>query len=242
MGTETVSEKKIERVPTYVRGLDERLEGGLPKGYVVLISGSAGTMKSSFAFNLIYNAAKEKKSKGAYITLEQGEKNLLKHMAKLGMDISTSKDIKERVSVVDLSQLRKDLGKQMSGDWIEPLIAQIKKYKERLGFELLILDSLQALYVLSNMQNPRNELFFFFEQLRDLGLTSLLISEMSREGETFGTYGIEDFLADGVIHLNLEREGRNVDRYLSVIKMRATKHDTNYFPLLVENGFEIVTR
>ena len=50
-----LSEK--DRIRTFVRGLDERLEGGVPKNSVVLIAGKAGSMKSSFCFSILYNQA-----------------------------------------------------------------------------------------------------------------------------------------------------------------------------------------
>ena len=41
----------------------------------------------------------------------------------------------------------------------------------------------------------------------------------------------------------MERTGRSVGRFISVVKMREVKHATDYFPLLVdESGFKIVTR
>src|SRR5881396_30811 len=47
-------------VRTFVEGLDETMEGGIPWGHLVLIEGAPGTMKSSLAFSiLLHNAAKE---------------------------------------------------------------------------------------------------------------------------------------------------------------------------------------
>ena len=48
-------------IRTYVTGLDNRIEGGIPKGHIVLIAGESGSMKSSLAWNILYNYAKEKK-------------------------------------------------------------------------------------------------------------------------------------------------------------------------------------
>jgi len=56
---------------------------------------------------------------------------------------------------------------------------------------------LVALYVLSRFENPRIELFYIFEYLRDLHITSFLISEMPLDGSKYSEYEIEDFLADG---------------------------------------------
>jgi KaiC/GvpD/RAD55 family RecA-like ATPase len=49
--------KEMKRVKTYIKGLDENIEGGIPAGHVVLVSGTAGTMKSSVIFNILYNEA-----------------------------------------------------------------------------------------------------------------------------------------------------------------------------------------
>jgi len=235
-------EEVIPRLKTYVRGLDEKMEGGIPIGNIVLLCGNAGSMKSTFAFNIIYNSVTEADEKVVYLTLEQSRESILKHMARLGMPVLKNPKCESNLAVVDLGQLRKEIKDIKNVNWLEALINQIKNYKEQLQFQTLVLDSLEALYVLSQMENPRNELFHFFEQLRDLNLTSFLISEMSRDGKSFGTYGIEDFLADGVIHMAIERTGKTVDRYVSVVKMRHTNHDMSYFPLLVSNGFEIVAR
>ena len=62
------------------------------------------------------------------------------------------------------------------------------------------------------------------------------------EKQLFGLFGVEDFLADGIIHLELERDGRQVNLYLGIVKMRKTDHDRTYFPLMFDGkNFEIVT-
>ncbi|HEV8595947.1 MAG TPA: RAD55 family ATPase, partial [Thermoplasmata archaeon] len=73
------------RIKTYVAGFDESIGGGLPEGYVILISGAPGTMKSSFCFSVAYHNALQKGMKTAYVTLEQGKDVLLEHMHSLGL-------------------------------------------------------------------------------------------------------------------------------------------------------------
>ena len=46
-----------DRIRTYIRGFDEQLEGGIPKGHVVLFSGTPGTMKSSVTWNILWHNA-----------------------------------------------------------------------------------------------------------------------------------------------------------------------------------------
>lgn len=245
-GLKMVSDE--ERIRTYVRGLDPRMEGGIPKKYIVLVCGRAGTMKSSFAYSILYNLARERK-KSVYLTLEQSRSSLIDHMRKLGMPLEGAGVPQEvqNLVVLDLSKIRKDVEnkeKPVDIDWLHSILTTVKSYKEMFGCEVLVIDSLAALYALTTFRNPRAELFYFFEKLRGLDITAILISEIGQRvgGEvTFGMYGVEDFLADGIVHLDVERVGKRVNLFLSVVKMRKTNHDRSYYPLIFdEKGFEIV--
>ena len=50
---------KIKRVKTFIKGLDKEIDGGIPKGSIVMIAGKPGTMKSSLAFNILYKKTLE---------------------------------------------------------------------------------------------------------------------------------------------------------------------------------------
>jgi len=234
---------RMKRIKTYVMGLDERMEGGIPEKSIVLVCGHAGTMKSSFTFGTLYGGAKEG-TKGMYLTLEQSRKSLLEHMERLGMSMEGM----DNLVVIDLAKVRKDVMSQMQEggkkqiDWIHSIITALNSYKKMFGCEVLVLDSLAALYALTEFRNPRAELFFFFEKLRDLDVTALLISEMPTDRDVFGLYGVEDFLSDGIIHLHHVRIENTSNLYVNINKMRKTHHDKGFFPLIYENGqFEIVT-
>ncbi|MDI6916903.1 MAG: ATPase domain-containing protein [Thermoplasmatales archaeon] len=236
--------KKVKgRVRTYVKDLDERMEGGVPKGYVVLVCGTAGSMKSSFTFNILYNAAKNESVKGLYISLEQERDSLLRQMRKLGMNI---KDVKELVTLIELREPIKRGSKETlfkKGNWMEALFTQIQNYKKAMDFEILIIDSLDALYALTTIEDPRIEIFHFFRGLRNLGITTFIITEMPQSRKEFGKYEVESFLSDGIIHLAIERLGNTVGRFVNIAKMRETKHATDFFPLVVdENGFAIIAK
>ena len=48
-----------ERLPTFVDGLDELLEGGIPARHVVLVCGRAGSMKSSFCYYMLHKLSEK---------------------------------------------------------------------------------------------------------------------------------------------------------------------------------------
>src|SRR5438445_13339847 len=87
----------------------------------------------------------------------------------------------------------------------EALLAVLKgkilELRKKRDFRLLAIDSWDALELVLEFDDRRAETFGFFEWLRDLGVTSLLISEEpSLEAPPTA---LEEFLADGNIQLRL---------------------------------------
>ncbi len=223
---------EVERVRTFVRGLDERLEGGIPKKSVVLICGTAGTMKSSLAYSILYNNAVYSDAAGLYITLEQDPVSLLTQMKRLEME-------RNAVDVVSFDDIRERMKRYRGENWIKKISGYLSEAKEEKGYELLVIDSLNAMYTLTALRNVRAEIYFFFRALSELDFTAFLISEMPPGGGRYGEHGVEEFLSDGIIHLLFQRRGgilTSLERYIGVVKMRSTHHDTHYFPLLYQDG------
>jgi KaiC/GvpD/RAD55 family RecA-like ATPase len=228
-----------ERIKTYIEGLDEKMQGGIPAGSVVLLVGEPGTMKSSVAFNMLFNNAKENDFKGLYVTLEQGSNSLTKHMAGMGMDPGT---VSEKIEIVDIGLIRKKLTQLREQSWVQVFKMYTKNLKDSSDYSLLVIDSLPVLEVLARFDNPREELFHLFEWLRDLGVTTLLITEMNPDSKAFADKG-EDFLADGIIYLRMMESGDvSVQRHIRVVKMRATEHNTDHHTLLFDHGKFKATR
>ena len=220
-------------VKTYIEGFDDKLMGGIPEGSVVLLVGQPGTMKSSVAFNILYNGAKEQNLNGLYVTLEQSSKSLAKHMTTLGMN---PMDVVNNLEIIDIGLIRKKLTQLQEQSWVQVFKMYAKNLKETNDYQLLVIDSLPVLNVLAKFENPREELFHLFEWLRDLGVTTILITEMSADTKRLAEYG-EDFLADGIIYLRMVEVGDiSVQRQIRCVKMRAVNHNSDYHSLLFDNG------
>lgn len=223
----------VDRYETYIEGFDDKLKGGIPKGSVVLVVGEPGTMKSSVAFNMVFNNAKNGKAKGLYVTLEQSSNSLIRHMKGMGMDFS---EVSERLDIVDLGIIRKNLTDLKNQSWMEVFKMYTKNLKATSDYDILVIDSLPVLDVLAKFQDPREDLFHLFEWLRDLDVTTLLISEMNPDSKSYAKYD-EDFLVDGIIYLRMMEIGNvSVQRHLRCVKLRATDHSTDYYTLLFDNG------
>jgi len=227
----------VARVKTFVKSLDEQLSGGIPEKSVVLIAGKPGTMKSSLAFNILYNNANREDVTGVYVTLEQARDSILMNMDGLGMAIG---GLEKEISVLDLGMIRKKLTQLTNQTWLEVFQMYLKNLKKNMDIKLVVIDSLPVLEVMAKFEEPRDDLFKFFEWLRELEVTAFLITEMQQDSDRFCEYG-EDFLADGIIHLDLRRDGNVVNLFLSVVKMRQSQHKRGYYPLIFDkHGFELV--
>ncbi len=220
-------------IKTYIKGFDEQLQGGIPKGSIVLLCGPPGSMKTTLAYNILFNSAKEDGVQGTYFTFEQGRESLCKQMAGLGMKLE---DTHGKVSVVDFGLIRKNLDCLDSKSWLDIFKMYAENLKKNMGYDLLVIDSLPVLEILSKFENPREELFYFFEWLRELDVTCIIISEMPSDSANYGEHG-EDFISDGIIHTKMERmNDENIQRRIRCVKMRGADHCTDYFTLIVENG------
>ena len=227
------------RIRTFVQGFDDKLGSGVPPGHVVIIAGEAGTMKSTLAWNLLYHGAKKEGRTGAYITLEQSRDNFASHLRTMGLD---PKDVEDKVSLVDLAMIRKNLEGMAESTWLEIFKMYAHNLKKSLNYDVLVVDSLTVLQSLARFNRPREEMFQMFEWLRDLKATVFLISELKSKNDEFGAFG-EEFLADGIIHVKMERvDDANIQRRIRCVKMRGSSHSPNYFTLMFENGFLQATR
>ncbi|MEE9593309.1 MAG: ATPase domain-containing protein [Thermoplasmata archaeon] len=223
-------------VPTYIRGLDELLGGGIPEGNIVLFTGTPGARKTSLVYHILHHNAQDGR-RGLFIALEQSEKDLIAGMRKLGLGGLSEK----KLYVMDTVALRAELEEQETQkDWPAIMRYVIEESVEADRRQLLALDSLDVLYALGSLRNPRRELFHFFNFLRELGQTTLLISEIPVGGTRLGRFG-EDFLADGVFLLRHYDVGETgVQLRLRCVKMRRTQHEEGYFALDRDpNGFYV---
>ncbi|HYY48444.1 MAG TPA: ATPase domain-containing protein [Thermoplasmata archaeon] len=226
------------RIKTYVRGLDEILGGGIPEGFVVLLTGAPGTMKSSFAYSILYQNALREGRKGAYFTLEQGKDLTLEHMASMGM---VDPKAIGHITTLDMGNIRKNLSYlQGRGTWLELFKMYCNNVMKADAVSTLVVDSLDVLEAMAKLQDRRAELYFLFEWLRSLGPLTLLISERPLDLSAGAMAPEEAYLADGVITLEMHpTSDLFIQRRLRVAKMRATKHETGYYALSYGEGFEV---
>lgn len=221
--------KKIERVKTGIKGLDELISGGFPSGSSILITGTAGSGKSMLAMQYLYYGAKEHGERGLFISLEEEPERLIDDFSPILKDIEDL--VKDKKIMIVKTELYKfDEAKSM----IEDLIDKFKPTR-------VVVDptTIVSLYF-ENVLQARRSLVELTEMLKKLGCTTLMTSESDERQPV--TLGIEEFIVDAVVVLNcgIDVVGGK-PRSLYVKKMRRTKHDLNTHPFeITTDGIKIV--
>ena len=230
----------MNTVKTYVDGLDDILGTGIPQGSVVLVSGAPGTMKTSLTYHVLHENARHG-VKGLYVSLEQSRASLLDHTEGLGYRLE---DAGGNLSLLDLAALRKAFTGPAEQPWMDLFKLYANGLRRSFDYRLLVIDSLDALEILAKFGDVRRELFALVRWLRGLQATTFLLGELpSDDGvaprRAFAKHK-EDYLADGIVHLRLARQGEfGMQRQIRIVKMRGTRHETDYHALVFDNGFRV---
>jgi KaiC/GvpD/RAD55 family RecA-like ATPase len=214
------------------------LDGGIPKGSLVLICGTPGTMKTTLAYSLLHSNASNG-SKGLVITLEENEEGILGAMEELGMKSLDDSSL----YILDVGQIRREhKSEEVAKDWFDILSKYIEQRVGEDKFDLVAVDSLSALYSLFKMDNPRRDLYHFFGFLKELGTTTLMVSEIPYGKDRLVSFE-EDFLADGIFLLKQYEVGEtNVQLRIRCVKLRKSNHFQGYLTLIRAKDKFAVTR
>jgi len=235
--------ENISRVQTHISGLDDKLSGGIPEGYNIVIWGSVGTLKTSIAYNIAYKAAQAGRNT-IYFSLEQVSSVLCQQMTMMGMDI---KNVEDHMTVVDIGALRRathilEADEPMDIDWGKVVLNHVMALRESKKIDLCVIDSLNVFSMFTPKEKKRSILFHTFRKMKESGMTALFIVEDDDKSGN-GNSGVARFLADGSINTSVEVKGRTTTRLLQVEKLRSTAHSTDFYPLLFDKDqFKILTK
>lgn len=227
---------EIQRVPTLIQGFDELIEGGFPTGRTILVSGGTGTGKTIFSMEYIVNGALKGDS-GVYVTLDERANLIREDMKRFGWDLEKLEEqglfalIDGSVAKIGIPSDEK-LSLPATGFDLDKLLLEIMRVSKKINAKRCVIDSIPALGMnFENKHEIRKAVLKMAYLLMRMGLTSILISETEEGSRRFGRYGVEEFVADGVIVLHYLGTGTTNNRTLHIRKMRATKHSENYHPI-----------
>ena len=223
---ESGARAKSDRVPTGIEGFDPLVEGGLPRGSLVLLAGNPGAGKTSFSAKYLHFGVTKRNEPGIYVSFAESREAFFANSMRMNMNFEPFE--KERkFEFLDFATPEIE---KTAGDILTLVLTEIGRVQAK----RLVIDSFSALSQSFRLPIEARAVLHTVlgKMVRLAGCTTLLVVEKPLGESRTGT-GIEEFVADGVVLLTLEPGKENLGRKIQVLKMRGTKANTD------QHGYEI---
>ena len=210
-----MTESALERVKSGIIGMDEMMKGGFPFPSTVLVAGSAGTGKTTFALQFLAQGAKDGEQGIFFTTLSEPTQWMLRFVTNYSfLDKDT---FGRQIKYVDMGPfLRKERDPEKLLAFIDDQIA------ENLPQRIVI----DPVSVISGMITTDYRMFLYdlSTHLKNWRAVSVLTGEVLPNEP----YPVEiSYIVDSVILLSLGLTSEGTRRkYLEILKMRGTEHTT----------------
>ncbi|HXV82514.1 MAG TPA: ATPase domain-containing protein [Candidatus Binatia bacterium] len=234
----------VKRVSTGIAALDSLLQGGFLPSRSYLVSGDAGTGKTTTCMQFLKSGL-EQAEKAVYVTLDERPAEILQAAESLGWDLQQYVQAKN-FAILDASPYFSGRAGNAGdkGVDLQKIVSDLAAYAKKLDAARLVIDPVTPLILSGDsptrVQEHARLLIHLLQS--NLTTTNLLTSHLPPQANHNLTNGIEEFLAAGVLILRVTQDNDRSVRTLSVKKMRGTPVEPNEYPFSIvkDHGIFIV--
>jgi len=203
-----------ELISTGVPDLDKMLSGeGLYRGSSILVSGVAGSGKSSLAASFV-NAACQRGEQALYFSFEESADQTVRNMKSLGIDLS---------HWLDEGRMRY-VATRPTFHSLEMHLAVMLREVTRFGPSLVVLDPISAFMESGDRQEVHSMLLRVADYLKSRSITGVFTHLAYGQHEVMRTEaGLSSLMDAWILLLNREVNGE-FNRELYVLKARGVSH------------------
>jgi len=230
------SERKGEiRLLTGVEGLDDILDGGIPRGHLYLVEGDPGTGKTTLALQFLLQGV-ESGEGGMYITLSESKLELEQVAESHGWSLAP-------ITIYEMLPSDEDLGAEAQYTVFHPseveladTMTAILKQVEEIDPQRVVFDSLSEFRMLA--RDPlryRRQILALKRYFAGRHCTVLLLDDRTAEGST-NDLQLQS-IAHGVIKMqSLERDFGIKRRRMEVHKLRGSHFREGFHDYTIKTG------
>lgn len=169
---------EVERLDPAIEGLEVVTRGGLPKGRLTLVAGTAGSGKTVFAAQFLAAGMAEGEA-GVFVTFEERPSAIRRNVRSFGWDV----DAWERAgrwSFVDGAPRFGEDTTLMGEFDLSPLVSRVRHAVDSTGATRVSIDSVGALVAQFEAPGPtRRAMFQLAAALEEMGVTTVMTGERS---------------------------------------------------------------
>ncbi|MCW2866965.1 MAG: kaiC [Marmoricola sp.] len=222
-------EASDERVTTGVAALDEMLGGGVFRGSSVMVSGSAGTGKTSVAAQMAH-AACERGERVVFLSFEESPSQLARNMASIGLDLR--RWVEQGLMV--LHSVRP------TAFGLEEHLADLHRLVEEHEPALVVLDAMASLEHVGTRDDTTSVVSRDLDLLKGRGITAVMTTLMRDQDHEISQINVSSLVDTWLLLRNHESNGER-NRLLFVIKSRGTAHSNQVREfVLTDSGPELM--
>ena len=216
-----------DRISTGVGRLDHMLAGGLFRGSTVLVSGTAGTGKSTLGAHLI-SAACTRGERALMVLFEESPDQVIRNMRSVGLDLRRW---------VEAGLLRMWAARPTVFG-LETHLAILARLIEEFAPAVAVLDGIASLTHGPSGPEVTSMLARQIDLFKGAGITAMATT-LAHEDET-STVGISSLVDTWLLLRNVESDGER-NRLLYVLKSRGTAHSNQVREfVLTDRGVDLV--
>ena len=219
-----------ERVSTGIAAFDAMLSGGYYRGSTVLVSGTAGTGKTSLAAVFV-DAACRRGERCLFFAFEESQAQAVRNMRSIDVDLEP--------------WLNKNLlrfhATRPSGYGLEMHLATMHKLIEKFNPVVVVIDPISNMIQAGSLAGARVMLMRLIDFLKTRGITAVLTDLTSgANAEEQTEVGISSLVDTWILIRNFE-SGNERERAFNVLKSRGMSHSRHVHRLLMSSrGIEII--
>ena len=211
----------VEKAKSGVPGFDDMLRGGIPRGSLVVLSGSPGSGKTIFCLQFIYTGLSQFNENCVLILLEESKEEIFETVKEFGWDFEVFvKQKKLKILSVNLYDF--EILKNNIEDAIRSIEAKRVVIDPGVLFKLFFEKELDA----------RKNIVALGQILKKRACTTIITNELSTDINS-SLYGLEEYVADGVVLLYHTRVKNKFVRSIAVVKMRNTQISEQLKPVSI---------
>ncbi len=223
-----------ERVPTGIASLDKLFQGGgYTRGSTVLVSGTAGTGKTSLGTAFAVQSCK-RGERCLFLSYEESSGQLVQNMSSIGFDLEP----------LVKKGLLKFVSTRPSFFGLETHLLDLYKMLAEFNPKAVVIDPLTSLIGQGNQLEVQSMLTRMIDALKSRGITSFFTSlvSSSAQNDTSGEIGVSSLIDTWIVVRELEEnEGRRRIRGIYIVKSRGMGHSSDVHKLVMsDDGLKLV--
>lgn len=201
----------MKRVDSGIQNFDRLLGGGIPRRHLALVEGVPGAGKSNLGLEFLYRGA-QRGENGVYVSFQDTAEEVKRAVT---FDWEFEKHVERNsIRIFEMDPYR-----------YNEAPSAIRGELQEIDATRAVIDPVTAmdLYI-DSRKDIRKNLIDMETMLKDLGVTTLLVAEAAEATE------VEEEVADTIIELEMERENGQMQRRISVRKVRGSGFEESSHP------------